>query len=436
MNLSEAQIKKLDIVLAVIAVIIIFFNILNRCSQDKEFILEEVKQEYISINDLISNDMSDMEQTRKLDNYVEKFLKRWEIKGGSLAIMKEGRLVYAKGYGWADEELEKKTEAGNIFRVASLSKLITATAIMKMVEDSLLSLDDKVFGEEGILNEEQFSHYRDKRVQRITVEHLLRHKGGFATYRGDPLFTTREIMIWENLDTVPDMDRVIEYTLSQRLGFNPGASTKYSNAGYLILSKIIEKLSGMGYEEYCQKNILYPSGCYDMHLARNLYQDKYPNEVRYYEPHDATPIASYDKNSSDTLYRRYGGNNIEGLYGAGGWVSSASEFVMFVSHIDGDETIPDILSPESIRKMITCEGGELPIGWSRAGVNSEWKRTGTLAGSSAIVKRQKDGTIWMFVTNTSSWKGNKFPGYIETMVRRGSTGIEFPESQNLLEISQ
>ena len=104
MNLSEAQIKKLDIVLAVIAVIIIFFNILNRCSQDKEFILEEVKQEYISINDLISNDMSDMEQTRKLDNYVEKFLKRWEIKGGSLAIMKGGNLVYAKGYGWADEE--------------------------------------------------------------------------------------------------------------------------------------------------------------------------------------------------------------------------------------------------------------------------------------------------------------------------------------------
>lgn len=431
MNLTPKQKKLLNWALIVAGVVVIVLNIISRCTGAENMEQEGAEEEYISINHLISNDMSDSESTKKLDNYVEKFLKRWEIKGGSLAIMKEGKLVYAKGYGWADEEDSLKTGPGNIFRVASLSKLITATAIMKMVEDSLLALDDKVFGENGILNEEQFSHYRDKRVPRITVEHLLRHKGGFATYRGDPLFSTREIMIWEGLDTVPDMDRVIEYSLSQRLGFTPGASTKYSNAGYLILSKIIEKLSGMSYEEYCQKYILHPSGCHDMHLARNLYEDKYENEVRYYEPHDATPILAYN-NSGDSLYRRYGGNNIEGLFGAGGWVSSPSEFVMFVSRIDGEETTPDILSAESIKRMITCVGGELPIGWSRAGAGSEWKRTGTLAGSSAIVKKQKDGTIWMFVTNTSSWKGNKFPRYIETMVRRASSGIEFPD-QNLLD---
>jgi CubicO group peptidase (beta-lactamase class C family) len=431
LKLNEKQIKILDIFLVAVAMVIVALNIFKRCSSEPTTQQKEAAVEFTSINQLISNDLSSSDQTRKLDNQVEKFLKRWEIKGGSLAIMKEGKLIYAKGYGWADEEQGIRTEPGNIFRVASLSKLITATAIMKMAEDSLLNLDDKVFGKDGILNEEQFSHYRDKRVPRITVEHLLRHKGGFSTYRGDPLFCTRDIMIWEKLDTVPDMDRVIEFALSQRLGFTPGGSTKYSNVGYLILTRIIEKLSGMSYEEYCQKNILYPSGCYDMHLAKNLYQDKYPNEVRYYEPHDATPIPAYN-NSGDTLYRRYGGNNIEGLYGAGGWVSSASEFVMFVSHIDGNSITPDILSEKSIEKMVKCSGGELPIGWSRAGVSSEWRRTGTLAGSSALVKKQKDGTIWMFVTNTSSWKGSKFPGYIETMVRRGTTGIEFPD-QNLLE---
>lgn len=435
MNLTPKQKKILDISLIALGVIVVVLNFVTRCSGKGncgESIVEE--EEYISINHLISNDMSDCETTRKLDRYVDNFLKRWEIKGGSLAIMKGGRLVYAKGYGWADEEDTLKTEPGHIFRVASLSKLITATAIMKMAEDSLLSLDDKVFGENGILNEEQFSHYKDKRVPKITIEHLLRHKGGFATYRGDPLFCTREIMIWEKLDTVPDMDRVIEFALSQRLGFTPGTSSKYSNVGYLILTKIIEKLSGMNYEEYCQKNILYPSGCYDMHLAKNLYEEKYPNEVRYYETHDAEPIPAYN-NSGDTLYRRYGGNNIEGLLGAGGWVASPSEFVIFASHIDGDSTTPDILSEESIRKMVTCVGGELPIGWSRAAIGSEWKRTGTLAGTSAIIKKQKDGTIWMFVTNTSSWKGSKFPRYIETMVRRASTGVEFPD-QNLLEFIQ
>lgn len=434
MKLSEKQIKILDIVLGVIGLIIAVVTIVTKCSSGDIRNEDEPEVEYISINHLLTNDMCDLECTKKLDNYINKFLQRWEIKGGSLAVMRDGKLIYAKGYGWADEECKVEMNSGHIFRVASLSKLVTAAAIMKMAEDSLLTLESKVFGEGGILDEEQFSKIRDKRTKNITVENLLRHQGGFATYRGDPLFITREIMIWEKLDSVPTMDQVIQFTISQRLGFTPGTSTKYSNAGYLILSKIIEKLSGMSYQEYCQKHILFPAGCYDMHLAKNLYEDKYPNEVRYYEPHDAEPILAYD-NSGDTLYRRYGGNNIEGLYGAGGWVASPSEFVLFASAIDGDESIPDILSKESVQRMITCVGGQLPIGWSRAGANSDWKRTGTLAGSSALIKKQKNGDIWMFVTNTSSWKGSKFPRYIETMYRRGTTGISMPE-RNLLEFSE
>lgn len=393
---------------------------------------EPAEEEYISINHLLSNEMSDIDVCKKLDNYVNKFLRRWEIKGGSLAIIKNGKLLYAKGYGWADQEMGVKMDVGNIMRVASLSKLITAASIMKLEEDSLLKLSDKVFGPGGILNDEQFSHFKDKRCKNITVENLLRHQGGFATYRGDPLFCTREIMIWEKLDSVPDMNRVIEFALSQKLGFNPGTSTKYSNVGYLMLSKIIEKLSGMSYENYCLKNVLFPAGCYDMHLAHNYYEDKYPNEVRYYETHDAEPVLAFN-NSGDSLYRRYGGNNIEGLYGAGGWVSSPTEFARFIASIDGDSDIPDIISPESVKKMITNTGGQLPVGWVRASSNSDWFRSGTLAGSSAVAKKQKNGYIWVFITNTSSWKGSKFPKYIDAMFRSASNGIEWPE-RDLFEV--
>ena len=104
-----------------------------------------------------------------------------------------------------------------------------------------------------------------------------------------------------DLDTVPDMDRVIEYALGERLGYTPGTGFRYSNLGYLILTKVVEICSGMDYEEYCQENILHPAGCYDMHLAHNLYEDRYPNEVRYYETHDAEPVPAFD-NSGDTLY--------------------------------------------------------------------------------------------------------------------------------------
>lgn len=391
-------------------------------------------ESYVSINRFITNDLSNTEQAEALDSYIERFMKRWEIKGGSLAVMKDGRLIYSKGYGWADEEAGIPMSPGNIMRIASLSKLVTATAIMQLCERKVLSLDDKVFGKGGILDCPQFSHIRDKRTKDITVNQLLRHEAGFTMHRGDPMFTTREIIIWEDLDTVPDMDRVIEYALGERLGYTPGHGFRYSNLGYLILTKIVEVCSGMDYEEYCQENILHPAGCYDMHMARNLYEERYPNEVRYYETHDSEPVPAFD-NSGDTLWRSYGGSNIEGLLGAGAWVASPSEFVRFVASIDGDPAIPDVLSAESIRTM-TCDPDDpyRPIGWVRAGARSDWSRTGTLAGTSALVKKQADGSIWMFATNTSSWKGSKFTRYIDRMYRTASSRVDSWPEQDLYSV--
>lgn len=393
------------------------------------------EEDYISINSFLTNDLSGSENSGALDSYIEKFMKRWEIKGGSLAVMKDGRLVYAKGYGLADEEEDIPMSPGHIMRIASLSKLITATAVMQLCERKVLNLDDRVFGDGGILDCPQFSNIRDRRARDITVGQLLRHEAGFTMHKGDPLFTTREIIIWEDLDTVPDMDRVIEYALGERLGYTPGQGFRYSNLGYLILTKVIEVCSGMDYEEYCQENILHPAGCYDMHMARNLYEDRYPNEVRYYETHDAEPVPAFD-NSGDTLWRRYGGSNIEGLRGAGAWVASPSEFVRFVASIDGDPAVPDVLSPESIRLMTADpEHPYHPIGWVRAGSRSDWSRTGTLAGTSAMVKKQANGYIWMFVTNTSSWKGSKFTRYIDRMYRTASSRMPDWPSEDLYSIT-
>lgn len=386
----------------------------------------------VSINSILTNEIcGTAEQSEAMDAYIERFMKRWEIKGGSLAVMKDGRLIYSKGYGWADEGKGEKMSPGNIFRVASLSKLITATAIMQLCERKVLSLDDRVFGDGGILDCPQFRDIRDRRIKDITVEQLLRHKAGFTMHKGDPLFTTREIIIWEKLDTVPDMDRVIQYALSERLGYTPGQGYRYSNLGYLILTKIIEVCSGTEYEEYCQENILHPAGCYDMHLARNLYEDRYPNEVRYYETHDATPVPAFD-NSGDSLYRSYGGSNIEGLLGAGGWVASPSEFVRFVASIDGDPSVPDVISETSVRTMTADR--VRPIGWVRAGAGKDWTRTGTLAGTSAMLTKQADGYIWMFVTNTSSWKGSRFTRYIDRMYRTASARIDSWPKEDLFSI--
>lgn len=84
--------------------------------------------------------------------------------------MKDDRLIYSKGYGFADEEENVPMDVMHVFRIASISKLITAVAIMKLQEEGKLTLQDRVFGPEGILNDTIFSDIKDPRTTKITVE--------------------------------------------------------------------------------------------------------------------------------------------------------------------------------------------------------------------------------------------------------------------------
>lgn len=380
--------------------------------------------ELLPINQVINNSDSDLEETRKFDQAVERFLRQWNIKGASFALMKDDKLLYSKGYGYADEERMIPVDVMHIFRIASVSKLITAVGIMKLVEEQKLALSDTVFGPNGILNDTLFSNIRDKRTYSITVEHLLRHQGGFSTATGDPMFNPIEIA--EEMNTPPpaDLNTMIGYILKKRLRHTPGNRTIYSNIGYGILSKIIERKSGTSYESYIRKNILYPAGCFDMHLGKNRYADKLYNEVKYYDQSDAELIPSCD-GSGQFVPRCDGGNNIEGLYGAGGWVASPSELLRFLGSINKSEQIINtILSEETIDYMTYDNPKTLPIGWMHTKNNGEWMRTGTLAGSSIMMKQESNGYAWVFVTNTSSWKGSRFTNTINSMVSRAMQKVK------------
>jgi CubicO group peptidase (beta-lactamase class C family) len=401
------------IIVSIIAFTAIFISSFNKETSSTS--PEDIPEQELmpaALNQMLSNELSALPQTTTLDQQIDRFLKRWEIKGASIAIMKDEKLIYAKGYGWADQENNERTDVRHIFRLASVSKLITAVAIMKLREEGRLSLEDKIFGEGAILDSPEFSRYRDKRVTRITVEHLLRHKGGFSNRAGDPLFSLAIIKDRLKLDRAVTEDELIQYVLSRRLGYTPGTSTIYSNFGYLLLSKVIEKVSGESYEQYVKERLLKPNGIYDMYLAHNYYSEKYDNEVRYYEPSNQQPIRSY--NGSDSLMPRcYGGNNIRLLSGAGAWVASPVELLKLISMIDGRDNVPDIISKESVRLMTSSGPSILPMGWAKCTSSGDWSRTGTLSGSSAMVKYNRHGYSWVFITNTSSWRGSRFPRSID-----------------------
>lgn len=383
----------------------------SSCSSDKNQEKDSIYEanHRMHLNDTLTNAMSSQPELHAMDSIMQRYLKRWEIHGAQLAISRHDSLLYARGFGYADKDRQISMEPSYIMRMASVSKLVTATGIMKLRDMGKIRLSDKVFGPKGILNDTFYvNSIRDKRYFDITVEQLLRHKAGFTNYAGDAIFSTRYIMQQNHLTTPPDHRTLLRIVLRRHLGYTPGTAQRYCNIGYTLLSLIIEKRTGMSYENFMQRYVLNPAGCYDFHIAGNYLKDRRKNETVYYMHSSSVPVPEFN-NSGRMVVRCYGENDITTALGAGAWVASAAELCRLVASIDGDRTVPDVISPQAV-KLMTQEmpDHQFSLGWNFTPRNRPWIRTGSLVGTSALVLRYPDGECWVFITNTSTWKGHKF----------------------------
>lgn len=367
-----------------------------------------VKDNGIAWSDTLTNKASEIPALAGMDNEIERFRNKWEIKGISIAVSRNDSLLFAKGYGWADREAGIPMSPGSIMRIASASKLVTATAIMKLVEQGRLRLDSKIFGDDGILNDTSFTNsVKDRRIFDITVDHLLQHKGGFTLGAGDPMFNTADIMEVKHLKTPPDNRQLTGIVLGRRLGFQPGSGRRYSNFGYMLLSLVIEKVSGKNYWDYVTEEILRPAGAFRFRPARNYYTERHPDETKYYGP-DTVKIKEFN-GSGRMVDRVYGGSNVNGLLGAGGWATSASDLARLVAAIDGHPGVRDILSPSSVAQMTYHDGEDKQTrGWSDSDGKGKWSRTGTLGSTHALIIKFPEGDCWVMTTNSGVWTGHNF----------------------------
>lgn len=365
----------------------------------------------------LSNSLSSGKEFASVEKTVKSFMRKWSIAGASISISVDGRLVYAHGFGYADTTTREEVQPYHKFRIASISKLITGIAVMSLVEEGKLSLNDRVFGPDAILSDTWFSNPRDKRVYGITVGHLLSHEGGWTQRWGDQMFMP--VIIAENMGVKPPADTrtIIRYALDKRLHFTPGTGRAYSNLGYSILGLVIEKVSGTTYEDYCRKHVLEPVGIYDMTLARNLPSGKAPFEVTYYTPADVPPKPSI-YGTGELVSPAYGGNDIEALGAAGAWIATSPDLIRLMLAVDGFTSHDDILSRESIEIMTDNGKGYAPVGWKTTSYNGTWWRTGSFPGSAGIMKRQPDGVSWVVLFNSSAWNGPEIYTSINNMMYR------------------
>jgi CubicO group peptidase (beta-lactamase class C family) len=368
------------------------------------------------------------------DHEVEAFMASRGVPGGALAVVKDRRLVYARGYGWADREKKIPARADSLFRIASISKPVTGVAVMKLVEDGRLSLDEKAFPFLGIAPAVQSLIDPEPRMHHITVRQLLQHTGGWDRDKSfDPMFRSERIAR-ANLTPPPATAvDVIRYMLSRPLDFDPGTRYAYSNYGYCVLGRLIEKVSGQSYEKFVQETILAPAGIKRMRLGKSLDGQQAPDEVRYY-PSDGAEADSVFPGEPRKVPWPYGGFHLEAMDAHGGWIASAIDLARFAAALDDPEHSP-LLKQESFTTMYapppapasrradgTLESSYYGCGWmvrpvGQRGRANYW-HSGSLPGTNTLLVRLANGLSWAVLFNQRS-EDKKLPdGAIDAALHR------------------
>ena len=341
------------------------------------------------------------------DDLFKAFLAEHDVPGAAVAVAKDGKLVYARGFGYADRENKSPAEPDNLFRIASISKPVTAVAILQLVEQGKLKLDDRPF---QMLRVEPFLEDGakvDPRMKDITILHLLQHTGGFD--RGvsfDPMFKSVEFS--QKLGTKPPAGphEVMRVMMGRTLDHDPGTNYAYSNYGYAVLGRVIEKVTGQNYDAYVKEHVLKPVGVTRMRIGATLSDGRADGEVKYYmqKPTLASSVfPDHNGNTGEKVPWPYGGWHLEAMDSHGGWIASAPDLVRFACTFNDLDRSP-LLKGASIETMFASPNLKdskpdvwYGCGWSvrvvGPGKINTW-HSGALAGTSTILVRRHDGLTW------------------------------------------
>lgn len=315
-----------------------------------------------------------------IDNAVAAFMNTYSIPGLSIAVAREGKLVYVKSYGKMSASDPTAITNNSLFRIASVSKPITAVGIMKLLEAGKLTMDSKIFGPTSILGADFPT--APTLTHTITIRNLLHHTTGVWGNNGnDPMFKQPTF----------NHSQLIKWTL-ENYPANTGRGTfVYSNFGYCLLGRVIEKISGKTYEQFIQDEVLSPSGISGMKMGGSTLADRKTGEVLYNGQSGQNPY----------LY------NIPRMDAHGGWLATATDLARFMIKVDGFSSKPDILSPSTITTMVTpsVPSSRYASGW---GVNTanNWWHTGGLPGTATEIIRSSTGFNWVILCNSRSTNAN------------------------------
>lgn len=303
---------------------------------------------------------------KEIDAMIYPFIEKYGIPAASYAIAKNSieNVVYKNASGYSKVETKERATPNHLFRLASMTKQHTAIAIMSLIQQGKMGINDLVFGPTGLLKA-SFPSVGPMSAK-VTVKHLLEHTAG---YTGDPMFTSSY--------AGQTLDQRIQAMLNSAQS-EPGTKYYYYNMGYGTLGKVVEAVSGKDYETYL-KEIYAPLGISRLRLASATAANVPSDEAVCYPQENSTAY----------------GNDMNVMKAAAGVAVTTDDLFKILYAVDGGAIRPDILTPAIRTLMFTPSDAfsGYAKGWrTNHTLFSGYYHGGNLAGT---------GTFWIYGTEYS-----------------------------------
>jgi uncharacterized protein (TIGR03437 family) len=358
-----------------------------------------------------------------IDSAMQNLLRRYDAPGGAIAITYQNRLVYAKGFGVKDKVHNEAFHPDTPARVGSISKPLTALAVLRLVDTGRLRLEDRVL---DVLGETIAPRalIKDTRWTQITVRHLLQHSGGLdAAETYDPLFLPPEIYRAVLPSLPPQPKDILQLLLAEPLQFAPGTRYAYSNFGYSMLGLVVERVTGKRYGEAVRELVLSRLDAPRVRLGSVPTSLRWLGEANYYLPAAAEPVESVYEPGL-LVAPPDGALWSEHIESSGGWTMSAVDMARLFLAVDGRRGTA-LLSPQLLREVTSRPSYAAPndpvyygLGFivQPDGTGFNLAHDGYIGGSLANAIRAERNSLGIFVVfNGTPEEGEKVAEFFEAV---------------------
>ncbi|WP_367874081.1 serine hydrolase [Luteolibacter sp. Populi] len=354
----------------------------------------------------------------RIDTLVRDSMAAGEIPAVSLAVSRRGKLVFKRAYGFADTATNEWAGTDHRYRVASVSKAITGVAVVHaLAGQTTWNLNSKVFGSGALFGNDYGTAPYSTFEQDISVRNLLHHTAGW----------TGEGKLWYGSEPAWGSQHkpFIDYQLQNlSVTHEPGTIGRYSNLGYTIAARVVEKISGDSYEAYTRNEIFAPCGISPILgplVGDRTRAQKKLMEVSYY-PNTAEPA---DPEVVDP--RRMDGSTA--------WIARPADLLLLTRRVDGDPRHEDILSADRVTALHTRGNPTSSSGytWQNYGLGwgcdnyanpGSWGHNGGMAGTRAELVARTNDIHYAWVANSV---GNVDNSAIEAILNDVTANNDWPE---------